>query len=145
MTSPHSCTQKTDFLFSLLNVMKNGSKYPFIPQGNYLFSSAHISVVLYCHSLNSQREWVPAHFNLTTSEKVNLANRDGKLVNLDGTAISTGFVPGGPYLDSSREVRVFLTALCTCRNLALNWSSLELTHLPMNLTVVNKNGILRIK
>jgi hypothetical protein len=114
----------------------------FLPGGSYLKSARNIRVTLYCEARTSDGQWVPASLDLTHLEEAKVMNENGVLLNVVGNVPTKGFLPGGPYLESTRSWSVILSALCKTNLKSWQWSALDITNFFDSATLSNVNGVL---
>ncbi|MCU0436110.1 MAG: hypothetical protein MUC87_21820 [Bacteroidia bacterium] len=117
---------------------------PFVPNGTYKFTSKNVQSVLMGEAQKIDQSWVPASFDLTNLTFANLANMNGELVNANTPTAPAGYLPGGSYLLTSRNMRVILMA--NCQKIDGSWqrSQLDITTLSVNATINNINGVLTV-
>ncbi|QEL54407.1 cyanovirin [Chromobacterium paludis] len=116
----------------------------FVPQGSYLLTANSVSVHLYCESQKRNGQWIPAGFDLT--------QLNGGLVNLDGSLHvevdaepQKGYIPNGSYAQTSRNIKVILSAQCRKMDGSWQWSTLDITgYQQVPGEIVNDNGVLTL-
>ena len=116
----------------------------FVPKGSYARTSRNIEVTLHCSAQRINQSWIPAYLDVTALREANIANMDGQLVNEQGSSSSKGYVPGGSYQKTCRDIRVILKAECQKIDQSWVYSSLDITDLDTNKTLSNINGVLKV-
>lgn len=116
----------------------------FVPTGSYTKTSKDIKVTLYCHAQKRNQSWIPAGYDLTSLTSANIENLDGFLVNQGGDAHANGYVPGGSYTITSKDMTVIMSAQCQKRDQSWQYSTLDITHLATNKTLSNIDGVLTV-
>jgi hypothetical protein len=119
--------------------MSNGI---FIPNGSYQQTVMNITVTLRCSAQKINQQWVPAELDLTQLTQANIANIDGVLKNVDQGVSPNGFVPGGSYTQTCRDIVVLLQ--CQARKIDQSYipAALDLTKLPQTADIANMDGSL---
>ncbi|NCD68902.1 cyanovirin [Mucilaginibacter agri] len=116
----------------------------FVPGGSYTKTSNNIKSTLYCNSKKRDQASIPAGMDLTSLSQANIENLDGFLVNNPGNGGSNGYVPGGSYTITSSGEVVILSANCQKRDQSWQYSTLDITHLPVGKTLSNIDGVLTV-
>lgn len=116
----------------------------FLPEGSYRSRVRNAKVMLYCMARKLDGAWVPASLDLTHLDETNVANEDGYLVNGDGDAGRVGNLPGGSYLDSTRQRHAILSALCPSQDQKWHWRTLDITDLKDISTLSLIDGELKV-
>ena len=108
----------------------------YVPSGSYKQTSRDINVTLSAECKKIDGSWQSSTLDLT-----NLDNAD--VVNIDGVLKiePSSYLPGGNYIQTSRDINVILSA--ECKKIDGSWqsSTLNLTNLN-NADVVNVDGVL---
>lgn len=116
----------------------------FIPTGSYTKTSKAIKSSLYGSAQKRDQAWIAAGLDLTTLQGANIENLDGFLVNQSGSAPAIGYVPGGSYTITTKGQTVILSADCQKRDQSWQYSTLDITHLPVGKTLSNIDGVLTV-
>jgi hypothetical protein len=117
----------------------------FVPQGSYTKTTKDVSSNLYCQAQKRDQNWVDAGLNLTTLTAANVENLDGHLVNQSGgSGPNGGYIPGGSYAKTSRNMQVILSGYAQKRDQSWQWSTLDISHLAPGKTVSNIDGVLTV-
>ena len=116
----------------------------FVPEGSYKNSSQDISVVLNCEAQKRDQSWTHSSFDLTNSPgDVALENIDGELKKAGGTGTRSGFIPGGSYSQTCRNVTVRVYSKSKRRDQSLIAASYDLTKAsPDQTSLENIDGVL---
>jgi hypothetical protein len=115
----------------------------FVPTGSYTKTTKNTTSTLFCQAQKRDQAWIGAGMDLTNLTSANVENLDGFLVNQpDGT--HAGYVPTGSYSKTAREMQVILAGNAQKRYQSWQWSTLDITHLPVGKTVSNIDGVLTI-
>lgn len=115
----------------------------FVPTGSYTLTTKNITSKLYCQAQKRDQAWIDAGLDLTALAASNVENLDGFLVNHDG-GTHTGFLPGGSYAKTSRNMQVILAGNAQKRDQTWQWSTLDITSLPAGKTISNIDGVLTV-
>jgi len=116
----------------------------FVPKGSYIQTSRNITVTCYCDAQKIDQSWIPAYLDITAYREANIANMDGHLVNEPGKAPAKGYIPGGSYQKTCRDIRVIMKAECQKIDQSWVYSSLDITDLATNKTLSNTDGVLKV-
>jgi hypothetical protein len=132
------------FIAISLIFIQNVSLNAQIPDGTYTRTSKDFKVILTCEARKSNGQWVPVRLDMSEWEQANLENKNGQLINKSGYVKRNGYIPGGSYVNSCRNIKVTLYA--TCKKLNGQWqkSSLNISNY-RNGDIVNRDGQLRIE
>lgn len=117
----------------------------FLPGGSYSLHSRDVRVTLYCKALKRNGTWIPTSLDLTHLEETNVANEDGHLVNLAGDVGRAGYLPHGPYLETTVDRYVILSALCQRRDLRWQWSTLDISEFDSTRYISLLDGVLTVE
>ncbi|NPU69359.1 hypothetical protein HL667_30445 [Bradyrhizobium sp. 83012] len=114
----------------------------FVPNGSYVRSCFQITVKLTCQAWSAGDDWVPASFDLTNAEDVQLLNENGVLKPAPESAPPTGFIPAGSYKLTCKDIHV--TLACQAEKIDGSYidATFDLTHVPA-ADLWNDNGILK--
>lgn len=115
----------------------------FIPGGSFTKTTKNTTSTLYCQAQKRDQAWIGAGMDLTSLTSANIENLDGFLVNEAG-GTHNGYVPGGSYSKTSRGMQVILAGNAQKRDQSWQYSTLDITHLPVGKTVSNIDGVLTV-
>jgi len=115
----------------------------FVPTGSYTKTTKDTTSRLFCQSQKRDQSWIGAGMDLTNLTSANVENLDGFLVNQAG-GTHNGYIPGGSYSKTSRDMQVILAGNAQKRDQSYQWSTLDITNLPAGKTVSNIDGVLTI-
>jgi hypothetical protein len=116
----------------------------YVPNGSYDKTSRNIKSTIYASSQKRDQSWIPAGLDLTSLNSADIANLDGVLVNMTNSGSSTGYVPGGSYKKTSKDITVILSAECQKIDQTWQYSSLNITNLG-NVKIANIDGVLTVE
>ncbi|TRX36101.1 cyanovirin [Flavobacterium sp. ZT3R18] len=116
----------------------------FVPTGSYVATSKKIRVNMYAHSQKRDQNWIASGLNLTDLSESNVTNYDGILVNDSGSAPQNGYIPGGSYAKTTKDVSIVFSAYCQKRDGSWQYSSLVITNLALTKTISNIDGVLTV-
>jgi hypothetical protein len=74
----------------------------------------------------------------------NVTNYDGILVNDSGNAPQKGYIPGGSYAKTTKDISIVFSAYCQKRDGSWQYSSLVITNLALAKTISNIDGVLTV-
>jgi hypothetical protein len=114
---------------------------PYVPNGSYRQTSREIKVTLSAECQKIDGSWQLTTFDLTEIGYVELENNDGTLTVSGPASPTPGYVPGGSYQQTSRNIKVTLSAQCQKIDGSWQPSALNITNLN-NADVENQNGVL---
>jgi hypothetical protein len=115
----------------------------FVPTGSYTKTTKNTTSTLFCQAQKRDQVWIGAGMDLTNLPAANVENLDGFLVNHDG-GTQNGYVPGGSYTKTARGMQVILAGNAQKRDQSFQWSTLDITSLPVGKTVSNIDGVLTV-
>lgn len=123
----------------------------YIPEGSYTKTSRNVRSNLYAQAqmhrlkkeIKADQSWIPAGLDISQLNSADVTNFDGYLVNSDGKGSSSGYVPGGSYSKTSRNITVVLSAECQKRDQSWQYSTLVISGLT-NVTISNIDGVLTV-
>ena len=115
----------------------------FVPTGSYTKTTKDITSRLFCQAQKRDQAWIGAGLDITSLSSANVENLDGFLFNHPGGA-QNGYVPGGSYAKTSRDMQVILAGNAQKRDQSWQWSTLDITNLPVGKTVSNIDGVLTV-
>jgi len=115
----------------------------FIPHGSYTKTTKNITSTLFCQAQKRDQAFIAAGMDLSNLSSANVENLDGFLVNQSG-GTQNGYVPGGSYSKTSRGMQVILAGNAQKRDQSWQWSTLDITGLPIGKTVSNIDGVLTV-
>jgi len=114
---------------------------PYVPNGSYRQTSINIQVTLSADCETVSGSWTHSTLDLTNSNYVSVENNNGTLTISGSASPTPGYVPGGSYQQTSKNIRVTLSADCQKTDGSRNHSLLDITNLN-NADVENQNGVL---
>jgi len=115
----------------------------YIPEGSYTKTSRNVRSNLYAEAQKRDQSWIPAGLDISQLNSADVTNFDGYLVNSDGKGSSSGYVPGGSYSKTSRNITVVLSAECQKRDQSWQYSTLVISG-RTNVTISNIDGVLTV-
>lgn len=112
---------------------------PYVPNGSYKTTSINVKVTLSAHCQKPDGSWPHSTLDLTYDNYIKVKNEDGTLKKEGSASPTPGYVPGGSYLQTSKDIRVTLSADCQKIDGSRNYSTLDITNLN-NANIENRNG-----
>jgi hypothetical protein len=114
----------------------------YVPNGSYKKTSRNIKVTLSAECQKQDGIWQPSTLDITDLNQPTVENDNGTLKSV--SIPRGGYVPTGSYQETSRNIKVILTAECQKQDGTWQPSTLDITNLAYGVDVANNNGQLTV-